>query len=267
MQGASRWILPGVAGLLTLLGGCLGLWEGEESPPASAITGYPHAAFDVRWPDTDTVEFDASRSFSRRGRIVEYEWDFGDGTQARDVLHVISHRYEKPGWYTVSLRVRDSEGLEATAQRVIVVAPEGAVNFATLNPPCEARVPERTVVVIRNYAQLQRVWSEAFENPQSCGEPPEIDFSREMGIALFLGTRPYPVYRVRIEGIRVVQGKLEIRYSEIETLGFGCAVPAVIVYPYLLVQAQRVDLPAVYFYSKKTEYHVCRYIEPPWGKP
>ena len=258
MQGASRWILPGVVGLLTLLGGCLGSWEGEEPPSVSGIAGYPHAAFDVRWLDTETVEFDASRSFARRGSIVEYEWDFGDGTQAEDVLHVISHRYERPGPYTVSLRVRESAGLEATAQRVIVVSPEGEVDFESFRPRCDSRVPEQTVVLIRSYAQLDRVWREAFETSESCRELPEVDFLHEMVVAFFLGARPYPVYTIRIEGIRVTQGRLAIRYEEIETWGVGCAVPAVIVYPYLLARAKRVDLPAVYLHSKRTEYHVCR---------
>lgn len=235
------------------------MWEAEERPFFPESVGYPHAAFDVRWPDTDTVEFDASRSFARRGRIVAYEWDFGDGTQARDVLHVISHRYERPGPYTVSLRVRDSAGLEATAQRVIVVSPEGEVGYEVLESPYNSRVSHQTVVVVRSFAELQRLWLEAFDNPPGDDGFPKIDFAREMVIALFLGARNTPSYSLRVEQLRVHQGRLEIQYTEIhEIAGPGCIVLPVVTHPYLWVKTPRVDLPYRLFFNNQTAYRVCR---------
>ena len=99
---ATRGGLLLVLGMLPVLGGCLPVQGPTGSTEALTLYPRPKAAFDVRWLDTDTVEFVASRSFARRGRIVEYEWDFGDGTQAGDVLHVISHRYMSNRGHTPS---------------------------------------------------------------------------------------------------------------------------------------------------------------------
>lgn len=88
----------------------------------------------------DTVRFDASDTESD-GTIVAYEWDFGDGTTAD--RETVSHVYDEAGTYTVSLRVTDSNGQEASDSEQITVnaLPGGAVD-TTANAD-EARPGER----------------------------------------------------------------------------------------------------------------------------
>ena len=57
----------------------------------------------------ETVTFDASASEPDGGTIVEYFWDFGDGTNATGV--VVTHAYKEFGTFLVNLTVTDSEGL------------------------------------------------------------------------------------------------------------------------------------------------------------
>jgi PKD repeat protein len=64
------------------------------------------------------IIFDARDSYDPHGEIVNYEWDFGDGTVINtpfpdwdpDRDDVIYHVYQSPGKYTVMLTVTDDEG-------------------------------------------------------------------------------------------------------------------------------------------------------------
>jgi len=69
----------------------------------SAETGYTGELF----------TFNASTSYDVDGSVVDYFWDFGDGTNATGV--VASHAYADNGTYTVTLTVTDDDGSTASA--------------------------------------------------------------------------------------------------------------------------------------------------------
>lgn len=69
-------------------------------------------------PAGTPIEFNASMSFDSDGTITLYEWDW----ESDDVYdcnttssEVVSHSYEEPGLYNVTLRVTDNDGLTHTA--------------------------------------------------------------------------------------------------------------------------------------------------------
>jgi PKD repeat protein len=53
--------------------------------------------------------------------IVDYLWDFGDGTQWEGLQPQTTHIYARPGSYQVTLQVTDAQGLPGTTQLTITV--------------------------------------------------------------------------------------------------------------------------------------------------
>ena len=61
----------------------------------------------------EVIWFNASSSYDPDGVIVEYLWDFGDGSNATGV--VVGHSYVDDGNYTVTLTVADDDGATNSA--------------------------------------------------------------------------------------------------------------------------------------------------------
>jgi len=74
----------------------------------------------------DFTLFDATRSTDEDGRILSYEWDFGDGNQGAGVQ--TRYRYEMPGRYLVTLIVTDNDGLAGTESALIEVKYDYRIN-------------------------------------------------------------------------------------------------------------------------------------------
>jgi DNA-binding beta-propeller fold protein YncE len=71
----------------------------------------------------DEVVFDASTSRDVDGQIVQYLWNFGDGSPEESGLTVI-HVYEAVGKYTVRLTVTDDQDLANTLEKSVQVIEE-----------------------------------------------------------------------------------------------------------------------------------------------
>ncbi|MBT4937119.1 PKD domain-containing protein [Candidatus Peregrinibacteria bacterium] len=56
------------------------------------------------------VDFDASASYFTKGKIVSYEWDFGDGSLPQLAGAQKSHRYNQVGVYDVILKIFTDDG-------------------------------------------------------------------------------------------------------------------------------------------------------------
>lgn len=83
----------------------------------------PHPAFLTR-VDASTVEVDASYSSDPDGRIVDYAWDFGDGSTGTGMI--TSHTYRLPGEHRVRLTVTDDSGARGTRFMRISVGPRAS---------------------------------------------------------------------------------------------------------------------------------------------
>jgi PKD repeat protein len=85
-----------------------------NEPPVAKMTITP-----PQGQTPQLITFDASGSSDEDGKIEEWTWDFGDGTQESGSL--VTHRYVTPGAYAVRLTVRDDLQGEDTTTATIVI--------------------------------------------------------------------------------------------------------------------------------------------------
>ncbi len=109
-----------IVGVILFLGGCL---QPETNIPPTA--GFTALALHGYSYDPLEVLFDASKSTDPDGRIIDYEWNFGDGTTGSGVT--ISHTYSSPGSYPIELIVHDSRGEsgKASGTATVLAVPDG----------------------------------------------------------------------------------------------------------------------------------------------
>ena len=82
-----------------------------------------------------TIQFSAIRSTDEDGEIVDFDWDFGDGTDGTG--QAVSHTYATAGAYTVVLIVTDNYRATGTTQKTIYVEegePPGPTASFTASP-------------------------------------------------------------------------------------------------------------------------------------
>ena len=67
----------------------------------------------------ESILFDASSSFDPDGELVDFIWDFGEGTTQRGTR--LSHSYDQLGLYEVTLIVVDNAGASSTISHTMTV--------------------------------------------------------------------------------------------------------------------------------------------------
>ncbi len=77
------------------------------------------------------ITFNASASYDPDGEIVEYQWDFGDGS--REYLEEVTHVYASAGTFRAKLTVTDDKGVTSSSEKLIPVG--------IPTPTIEIRVP------------------------------------------------------------------------------------------------------------------------------
>jgi len=139
----------------------------QQSPPIAAFEFVPATPSIL-----DPVRF-IDRSVDLDGTIAAWRWEFGDGRAASEPEPV--HRYAGEGRYEVTLRVVDSDGLEATARHTLEVT----------------RVPE--------VVPVDGVWA-LLIGIANYPEFPDLDFARNdaEGMARWMFSSGVPAERIRL---------------------------------------------------------------------
>ena len=97
------------------------VWIGSGGPPPA--NSAPTAALSASTTAGSlTVDFDASASTDSDGTLVDYAWDFGDGSAVQNTSGAtISHSYGADGTYTATLTVTDDDGASDAASTTVTV--------------------------------------------------------------------------------------------------------------------------------------------------
>lgn len=96
----------------------------------------------------DEIIFDGSASYDEDGEIIEYLWDFGDGTNGFG--ESITHTYTSPGNYTITLAVTDDDEDNNSTDTTIatVVQSSGQNSGNTGAAGFELELPIQLIIII-----------------------------------------------------------------------------------------------------------------------
>ena len=88
------------------------------------------ADFEVGGDTCELAPIDlVDRSIISLDAITAYDWDMGDGNVRRG--NIISHQYDSPGNYPISLTIRDTAGCESIAEKMYSYFPVPELGFNT----------------------------------------------------------------------------------------------------------------------------------------
>ncbi|HVQ01344.1 MAG TPA: PKD domain-containing protein, partial [Candidatus Thermoplasmatota archaeon] len=97
-----------------------------NQPPVADFTWMPAN------PTTQTVVQFTDHSFDSDGYLVNWTWEFGDGTSS--YAQHPTHQYSAPGTYAVHLTVKDDEGVDGTVSKNVVVSSSSSTFIITIKP-------------------------------------------------------------------------------------------------------------------------------------
>ena len=69
----------------------------------------------------EQIIFNASESYSPKGNITSFEWNFNSDNVTIVTEPITNHTYNQPGKYSVTLKVTDNDTLWNTATQIITV--------------------------------------------------------------------------------------------------------------------------------------------------
>ncbi len=109
------------------------VWGIEPGPPTANFN------FSPLYPKVGQVVYFYDKSTDSNGEIVEWLWDFGDGTTSNQQSP--THIFTQPGNYTVTLSVKDNDGQTSSKSIAIKVTSED-------DPPtCKIVAPKNQAIV------------------------------------------------------------------------------------------------------------------------
>jgi len=112
----------------------------------------------------------------------------------------------------------------------------------TIEKGDQSNIESAKQVLVRTEAELRKLWQEhAPDRPM-----PKVDFSREMVVGVFMGSRPNAGFSTAIVSATAANGALMVRYSENKPVA-GSVTAQILTFPYHLVAIPKADVKDVKF--------------------
>lgn len=123
-----------------------GTLQGVSITDAQASNKAPTASF-TSTKSGDAYTFDASGSNDSDGEIVNYNWDFGDGSTSTEKS--VTHQYSSPDNYPVTLTVTDNSGGVSLVQQQVTIG--GSFYWSMDTLPATSMTSDAGGVTITRY--------------------------------------------------------------------------------------------------------------------
>ena len=143
-------------------------------------------------------------------------------------LHEVTKIHEAHEGVLYKEVFRDLRG--PSCLRDIALPVQSAAPLRTIDQGARSQITSSREVVVRTAAEWDSLWREH----QPAGQHAAIDFSKEMIVGVFLGSRPTAGYSVTIVSASEDAGVLRVRYRETPPLT-DAITAQVITFPYQLV--------------------------------
>jgi hypothetical protein len=110
----------------------------------------------------------------------------------------------------------------------------------------QSNVDDARQALVRTEVEWTKLWQQ--HNPDR--PRPSVDFSKEMVVALFMGSRPNAGFSTTITSASVANGVLLVRYTE-TVPGAGAISAQILTFPYHLVAIPKAAVTTVTFEKSK----------------
>jgi hypothetical protein len=106
----------------------------------------------------------------------------------------------------------------------------------------QSNIDDTKQVLVRTEAEWTKLWQQhAPDHPR-----PAVDFSKEMVVGVFMGSRPNAGFTTTITSATAANGALNVRYNE-TTPRAGAITAQILTFPYHLVAIPKADVKDVNF--------------------
>ena len=126
--------------------------------------------------------------------------------------------------------------------------------FQSVVSELHSGIAEKRREVVRDQESWARLWSEIHRRQDSAGQPPAVDFSRQMLILAALGTRPTGGFAVKVRGVSTRGEQLEVVVLE-SCPAQGAMVTAALTQPVEVVRVARLSQTPTFKEQRETS---CR---------
>ena len=140
----------------------------------------------------------------------------------------------------VAVLVAQSPAEQKAMQRnaMILEAP----STRTIEKGDQSNVDDAKQALVRTEAEWTRLWNQHAPNHPR----PRVDFSKEMVVAVFMGSRPNAGFSTTITSAMAANGALVVRYKETMP-GPGTVSAQILTFPYHIVAIAKADVKDVKF--------------------
>jgi protease stability complex PrcB-like protein len=141
----------------------------------------------------------------------------------------------------LALAVMFAQSPAERKMRVDAMILEGS-STRTIEKGDQSNVDDAKQVLVRTEAEWTRLWNQhAPDHPR-----PRVDFSKEMVVAVFMGSRPNAGFSTTITSAMTANGALVVRYKETMP-GPGTVSAQVLTFPYHIVAIAKADVKDLKF--------------------